>query len=248
MCHPSNPLYLNIHCGPVLMFSISFSTSGSSVWGDGRTGIKQKWRHYSEMEAGQQGISAGTLAGLQGTKSYKPQSHGNHSALDIHSSILSLEIHLRRKHPRSHVHRWLEKRSLVSKSREHDKDDNRRVVKVYGNKEEEVVSGLHFYTDYILTVAAFNSKGEGPHSEPHHFRTPEGGQEKHIPITSCRTLTGIYKRCDPTVLTGSDWPQPKIAQQTYFPHPFNILLLQCANTVPRDSTLIYILRNWWPIG
>ncbi|KAA0707341.1 Neural cell adhesion molecule L1.1 [Triplophysa tibetana] len=75
---------------------------------------------------------------------------------------------------------------LGYKSREHDRDDNRRVVKVYGNKEEEVVSGLHFYTDYILTVAAFNSKGEGPHSELHHFRTPEGapGPPSHLTFES----------------------------------------------------------------
>uniref|UniRef100_A0A3B4VMQ7 Neural cell adhesion molecule L1.1-like n=1 Tax=Seriola dumerili TaxID=41447 RepID=A0A3B4VMQ7_SERDU len=40
-------------------------------------------------------------------------------------------------------------------------------------KETEFV-WLQLFSRYELTVTAFNSKGEGPHSAPHHFSTPEG--------------------------------------------------------------------------
>uniref|UniRef100_A0A3B4VMP3 Neural cell adhesion molecule L1.1-like n=1 Tax=Seriola dumerili TaxID=41447 RepID=A0A3B4VMP3_SERDU len=41
-------------------------------------------------------------------------------------------------------------------------------------KTSEDVLGLQLFSRYELTVTAFNSKGEGPHSAPHHFSTPEG--------------------------------------------------------------------------
>ncbi|XP_076875026.1 neural cell adhesion molecule L1.1 isoform X2 [Brachyhypopomus gauderio] len=49
------------------------------------------------------------------------------------------------------------------------------VVVVEGDrKEEEILSNLEFYSNYELSITAFNNKGEGPHSEPSHFSTPEG--------------------------------------------------------------------------
>lgn len=51
-----------------------------------------------------------------------------------------------------------------------------RVVVVHGAKNSGEVTGLHLYSRYELSVTAFNSKGEGPHSLPHHFVTPEGGE------------------------------------------------------------------------
>ncbi|XP_051516368.1 neural cell adhesion molecule L1.1 [Myxocyprinus asiaticus] len=88
----------------------------------------------------------------------------------VRGHLLGYKIHLRRKGLRvSHLRRHLGKRGL-----DRQQDDERRVIKVYGQKEEEVVSGLQFYSDYTVTVAAFNSRGEGPHSQPHHFSTPEG--------------------------------------------------------------------------
>ncbi|XP_073731003.1 hemicentin-1 isoform X9 [Misgurnus anguillicaudatus] len=80
----------------------------------------------------------------------------------VQGLLLGYKIHLRRKGPRTHFHRGQER------------DEERRVLKVYGNKNEEAVSGLQFYSNYTLTVTAFNGKGEGPHSDPHHFSTPEG--------------------------------------------------------------------------
>ncbi|XP_073731002.1 protein sidekick-2 isoform X8 [Misgurnus anguillicaudatus] len=92
----------------------------------------------------------------------------------VRGDLLGYKIHLRRKGPRSHFHRRLEKHWLAVNNREQETDEERSVLKVYGNKDEEVVSGLQFYSNYTLTVTAFNGKGEGPHSDPHHFSTPEG--------------------------------------------------------------------------
>uniref|UniRef100_A0A3Q3W986 Neural cell adhesion molecule L1.1 n=1 Tax=Mola mola TaxID=94237 RepID=A0A3Q3W986_MOLML len=50
----------------------------------------------------------------------------------------------------------------------------RRVMVVHGMKTSEEVMGLRLHSRYELSVSAFNSKGEGPHSPLHHFSTPEG--------------------------------------------------------------------------
>lgn len=50
-----------------------------------------------------------------------------------------------------------------------------KVVEVHGAKTSAVVGGLRLYSHYELTVAAFNSKGEGPRSKAFHVSTPEGG-------------------------------------------------------------------------
>uniref|UniRef100_H3BYV2 Neural cell adhesion molecule L1 n=1 Tax=Tetraodon nigroviridis TaxID=99883 RepID=H3BYV2_TETNG len=42
-----------------------------------------------------------------------------------------------------------------------------------GRRPSAEVTGLRLFSRYRLTVTAFNSKG-GPHSDPHHFSTPEG--------------------------------------------------------------------------
>ncbi|KAI2643870.1 hypothetical protein H4Q32_024888 [Labeo rohita] len=69
-------------------------------------------------------------------------------------------IHLRKKDPRT--------------QRSTEYSNKNRVIEVHGNKVEAVVSDLQFYSTYTLTIAPFNSRGEGPHSEVYHFTTPEG--------------------------------------------------------------------------
>lgn len=54
--------------------------------------------------------------------------------------------------------------------------EERRVVVVRGTQTSAEVTGLRLFSRYELTVTAFNSKGEGPHSDPHRFITPEGGE------------------------------------------------------------------------
>uniref|UniRef100_A0A8C1PW24 Neural cell adhesion molecule L1 n=1 Tax=Cyprinus carpio TaxID=7962 RepID=A0A8C1PW24_CYPCA len=71
-----------------------------------------------------------------------------------------------KKGPRTHSRRSLPMQEPAA--------DRNRVIVVHGNKVEMVVSDLQFYSNYTLTVAPFNSKGEGPHSKAYHFSTPEG--------------------------------------------------------------------------
>lgn len=39
-----------------------------------------------------------------------------------------------------------------------------------------MVPSLDAFSEYHLTVLAYNSKGVGPESEPYIFQTPEGGE------------------------------------------------------------------------
>lgn len=39
-----------------------------------------------------------------------------------------------------------------------------------------MVPSLDAFSEYHLTVLAYNSKGAGPESEPYIFQTPEGGE------------------------------------------------------------------------
>lgn len=67
-----------------------------------------------------------------------------------------------------------------------ERGEERRVVVVEGMKTSEEVTGLQLFSRYELSVTAFNRKGEGPHSLPHHFSTPEGGE------MACEIPTYIY--------------------------------------------------------
>ncbi|XP_036068809.1 neural cell adhesion molecule L1.1 isoform X2 [Oryzias melastigma] len=54
------------------------------------------------------------------------------------------------------------------------KDKKSWELEVEGADTSKEVDGLRWYWRYELSVTAFNSKGEGPPSPPHHFQTPEG--------------------------------------------------------------------------
>ncbi|KAG7477340.1 hypothetical protein MATL_G00068490 [Megalops atlanticus] len=92
----------------------------------------------------------------------------------VRGHLLGYKIHLRRLGSldgRGHLrHRGRERRE-----RGPEGDLDSRVVEVLGaSRMEQEVGGLQLYSHYTLTVSAFNSKGEGPHSQPHTFHTPEG--------------------------------------------------------------------------
>lgn len=67
-----------------------------------------------------------------------------------------------------------------------------KVVQVHGTKTSAVVSGLRLYSRYELSVAAFNSKGDGPRSKPFYLSTPEGGESRRslfFRVRSSQALT-----------------------------------------------------------
>ncbi|KAG7471847.1 hypothetical protein MATL_G00102400 [Megalops atlanticus] len=59
-----------------------------------------------------------------------------------------------------------------------EEEESILVVQTRPNEEKKLLGGLQPYTHYSVTVTVFNSKGEGPHSEPLPFRTPEGVPSK----------------------------------------------------------------------
>ncbi|KAL3064797.1 hypothetical protein OYC64_000931 [Pagothenia borchgrevinki] len=84
----------------------------------------------------------------------------------IYLQRLGLEVsRVRRSLGKQHQ----EREDKLERARERDRE-----VVVHGIKTSEEVTGLRLYSRYELSVAAFNSKGEGPRSPPHRFSTPQG--------------------------------------------------------------------------
>uniref|UniRef100_A0A3P8UED9 Neural cell adhesion molecule L1.1 n=1 Tax=Cynoglossus semilaevis TaxID=244447 RepID=A0A3P8UED9_CYNSE len=101
-------------------------------------------------------------------------------AQNVRGKLLGYKIYLKRLGPQTPRGRRSLGKSHHSKERAEragrglETIEERRVVVVHGHKTSEEVSELRLFSRYELSVTAFNSKGEGPHSQPHHFSTPEG--------------------------------------------------------------------------
>ncbi|XP_045912589.1 neural cell adhesion molecule L1.1-like isoform X1 [Micropterus dolomieu] len=98
-------------------------------------------------------------------------------AQNVRGLLLGYKLYIKRLGPQ--VQR--ERRSLGKQHQGKEKEERfeqgqegHRVVLVPSMKTSEEVTGLQLYSRYELSVTAYNSKGEGPHSPPHHFSTPEG--------------------------------------------------------------------------
>ncbi|XP_056240774.1 neural cell adhesion molecule L1.1-like isoform X2 [Seriola aureovittata] len=101
-------------------------------------------------------------------------------AQNIRGLLLGYKIHIRRLGPQvvrdrrslGKLHHGKGKEDRMERGKEMDRES--REVVVYGQKTSADVPELQLFSRYELTVTAFNSKGEGPHSAPHRFSTPEG--------------------------------------------------------------------------
>ncbi|XP_037377827.1 neural cell adhesion molecule L1-like protein [Talpa occidentalis] len=70
---------------------------------------------------------------------------------------------------------WWKTRSLVD-GRAHPKEVN--ILRFPGQRTSGIVPSLEAFSEFHLTVLAFNSRGAGPESEPFVFQTPEGVPEQ----------------------------------------------------------------------
>ncbi|KAM6169201.1 neural cell adhesion molecule L1-like protein [Rhynchocyon petersi] len=70
---------------------------------------------------------------------------------------------------------WWKTKSLLD-GRSHPRDVN--TLRFLGDRSSGMVPSLDAFSEFHLTVLAFNSKGEGPESEPYVFQTPEGVPEQ----------------------------------------------------------------------
>ncbi|XP_047187027.1 neural cell adhesion molecule L1.1-like isoform X2 [Scophthalmus maximus] len=101
-------------------------------------------------------------------------------AQSIRGRLLGYKIYVRRLGPQEgrgrrslgKLHHGDDREARLTRGTEGDRES--RVVEVRGTRTSEEVTGLRLFSRYEVSVTAFNSKGEGPHSQPHRFSTPEG--------------------------------------------------------------------------
>lgn len=72
---------------------------------------------------------------------------------------------------------WWKTKSLLD-GRTHPKEVN--ILRFSGQRNSGMVPSLDPFSEFHLTVLAYNSKGAGPESEPYIFQTPEGGERINI--------------------------------------------------------------------
>ncbi|KAJ8358884.1 hypothetical protein SKAU_G00154090 [Synaphobranchus kaupii] len=92
----------------------------------------------------------------------------------VRGRLLGYKIHLRWLGAQGNGVGHMKRGKRERREREREREQESRVLEVSGPKDEEVLQDLRLYSHYTLNITAFNSKGEGPHSDPHSFTTPEG--------------------------------------------------------------------------
>ncbi|KAM8862809.1 neural cell adhesion molecule L1.1 isoform 2-T2 [Spinachia spinachia] len=101
-------------------------------------------------------------------------------AQNVRGFLLGYKIYVQRTGPRAgRVGRSLRRQEREGRAeRARERDPQRRpeevVALVNSTTTWREITGLQLYSHYKLSITAFNSRGEGPRSPPHHFSTPEG--------------------------------------------------------------------------
>lgn len=89
-----------------------------------------------------------------------------HPGVDVQGLLSSLQVN------------WWKSKSLVD-GRTHPKQVN--TLRFPGQRSYGMVPSLDAFSEFHLTVLAYNAKGAGPESEPFTFQTPEGGERETPP-------------------------------------------------------------------
>ncbi|XP_039463691.1 neural cell adhesion molecule L1.1-like [Oreochromis aureus] len=98
----------------------------------------------------------------------------------VRGRLLGYRIYYKRLGPKAERSRRSLRQSQHEEERGRSKQSSEtdehswQVEEVDHSKTSAEVTGLRLFSEYELTVTAFNSKGESPHSPPHRFHTPEG--------------------------------------------------------------------------
>ncbi|MFT7804597.1 neural cell adhesion molecule L1-like [Arapaima gigas] len=87
----------------------------------------------------------------------------------VQGHLLGYKVHVKRLG--SGNRRGRRKRGRTERE---DERDDKFTVETGPHEERKVLGGLQPYSHYTVSVTVFNSKGEGPPSEPISFDTPEG--------------------------------------------------------------------------
>ncbi|XP_048210845.1 neural cell adhesion molecule L1-like protein [Perognathus longimembris pacificus] len=103
-----------------------------------------------------------------------------HSVDVINSTLVKVEWSTIPKdrvhgHLRGYQVNWWKTRSLLD-GRKHPKEVN--ILRFSGQRNYGMVPSLEAFSEFHLTVLAYNSKGPGPESVPYIFQTPEGVPEQ----------------------------------------------------------------------
>ncbi|KAM6177271.1 neural cell adhesion molecule L1-like protein [Erethizon dorsatum] len=107
-----------------------------------------------------------------------------------------------RGHLKGYQINWWKTKSLLD-GRTHPKEVN--ILRFSGQRNYGMVPSLDAFSEFHLTVLAYNSKGAGPESEPYIFQTPEGVPEQPMFLKVIQvdkdTATLSWER--PTKLNGN---------------------------------------------
>lgn len=68
---------------------------------------------------------------------------------------------------------WWKTKSMLDGKRHHPE---KQFLTFVGDRDYGMIPGLEAFSEFRLTVLAYNSKGDGPESSPVVFETPEGGK------------------------------------------------------------------------
>ncbi|XP_062397006.1 neural cell adhesion molecule L1.1-like isoform X2 [Sardina pilchardus] len=118
------------------------------------------------------GVTVSDLNGMSASVKWNPVSRDS-----VRGHLLGYKIHVTRVGTHGAQRRRMLEMALQLEGQvevEEEVEELDRMLEVRGATTELTVTGLQFYSSYDLTVTAFNSKGDGPPSEPYAFKTPEG--------------------------------------------------------------------------